>query len=103
VEALVEDLNTLLAQRATLDARITAAQRATKAQNLARVRALMEECGITVADLGGSSRAPAKPTVKVPPKYRDAAGNTWSGRGFQPKWLQAQISAGVPLEHFRIA
>jgi DNA-binding protein H-NS len=98
-------LKALLDQRATLDALITAEQRAARAQNLARVRALMEETGITVADLGG--RAPAskpvgKAPTKVAPKYRDAAGNTWSGRGFKPVWLRQQIAAGVPLEHFRI-
>jgi DNA-binding protein H-NS len=25
--------------------------------------------------------------LKIPPKYRDTAGNTWAGRGVHPKWM----------------
>jgi DNA-binding protein H-NS len=39
----------------------------------------------------------------VAPKYRDSAtGITWTGRGKQPKWLSAAISAGKTLEDFKI-
>jgi len=39
----------------------------------------------------------------VAPKYRDSAtGVTWTGRGKQPKWLSAAISAGKTLEDFKI-
>ncbi len=39
----------------------------------------------------------------VAPKYRDSAtGITWTGRGKQPKWLSAAISAGKKLEDFKI-
>ena len=35
--------------------------------------------------------------------YRDSAtGITWTGRGKQPKWLSAAISAGKTLEDFKI-
>lgn len=40
---------------------------------------------------------------KVPPKYRDKAGNTWSGRGAQPRWMTAAIKAGAKREDFLIA
>lgn len=95
------DLNALLLQRANLDAQITAAQRETRTQSIEKIRALMAETGVTVADLGAAPRA-RKLTAKVPAKYRDSVGNTWSGRGFKPKWLEAQIAAGVPLSHFLI-
>jgi DNA-binding protein H-NS len=39
---------------------------------------------------------------KVKPKYRDNAGNTWSGRGNQPRWLAAAIKEGKSLERFLI-
>lgn len=98
----MSDLNTLLAQRASLDQQIAEAQRATRAQNLAKIKALMEQSGISVADLGGAARVGTKVAAKVPAKYRDAAGNTWSGRGFQPVWLREALKAGASLESFRI-
>jgi len=39
---------------------------------------------------------------KVAPKYRDKAGNTWSGRGAQPRWMTAAISAGAKRDDFLI-
>jgi DNA-binding protein H-NS len=46
---------------------------------------------------GGSLRG-----KKVPPKYRDRAGNTWAGRGARPRWLVAAIKEGRKLEDFAI-
>jgi DNA-binding protein H-NS len=46
--------------------------------------------------------APGKATGKVAAKFKDGAGNTWSGRGLQPRWLKAAIEAGKSLEDFRI-
>ena len=39
---------------------------------------------------------------KVPPKYRDKAGNTWAGRGAKPRWLVAAVKEGKKLEDFAI-
>jgi DNA-binding protein H-NS len=39
---------------------------------------------------------------KVPPKYRDSAGNTWAGRGAKPRWLVAAIKDGKKLEDFAV-
>jgi DNA-binding protein H-NS len=39
---------------------------------------------------------------KVPPKYRDSAGNTWAGRGAKPRWLVAAIKEGKKLEDFAV-
>jgi DNA-binding protein H-NS len=45
----------------------------------------------------------AKKPPKVLPKYRDAAtGQTWSGRGLQPKWLKVAMAAGRQLSEFLI-
>jgi DNA-binding protein H-NS len=65
----------------------------------------MSEYGLTAADL--SSRAPAAPkaagTRKVAVKYRDAAtGNTWTGRGLQPKWLKSALADGKALADFEV-
>jgi DNA-binding protein H-NS len=40
---------------------------------------------------------------KVPVKYRDRAGNTWAGRGAQPRWLRDKLKAGSKLDDFAVA
>ncbi len=39
---------------------------------------------------------------KVAAKYRDDQGNSWSGRGSQPRWLKAAIEGGKTLESFSV-
>lgn len=51
-------------------------------------------------------KAPAKKRAakaKRPgnPKYKDAAGNTWNGRGLQPKWLKDALASGKTLDELR--
>lgn len=41
--------------------------------------------------------------VKVPPKYADKVGNTWTGRGIMPKWLREATKGGKKSEDFLIA
>lgn len=48
-----------------------------------------------------STPGASKSGSKVPAKYRDGE-NTWSGRGKQPNWLTAQISAGRDIKDFLI-
>jgi DNA-binding protein H-NS len=61
-----------------------------------------------LARLGGeiaSSRGRGGSTLKgkkVPPKYRDSAGNTWAGRGAKPRWLVAAIKEGKKLDDFAV-
>lgn len=99
-------LQELLAQKAELDKAIAETQRAERTQAVAKVRALMAEHGLKVADL--STRVPAAPrptkelaTRKAPIKFRNTAtGDVWSGRGAQPKWLREQLSKGRKLADF---
>jgi DNA-binding protein H-NS len=39
---------------------------------------------------------------KVPVKYRDENGNTWSARGSQPRWLVAALASGRKIEDFLV-
>jgi len=57
-----------------------------------QVAAIMREYGLTVADLGGVVKAKTvKTRAPVPTKYRDdATGQTWTGRGRAPKWLEGK-------------
>lgn len=94
----------LLAQRDALEKQIAEAQRSAKADAIAKVRALMAEYGLTAADLAGKSAATKSDSVKkVAAKYRDpASGQTWSGRGLKPKWLQAALAEGKSLSDFAL-
>jgi DNA-binding protein H-NS len=95
-------LKDLLAQRAALDEQITQTKDRERSDAIAKVKSLMSEYGLSVADL--SVRVPkAGKTSKVAVKYRNqATGETWSGRGLQPKWLKAAIGGGAKLEDFNV-
>jgi DNA-binding protein H-NS len=45
-----------------------------------------------------------RPYPRVHPKYRNPSnpGETWAGRGKQPRWLAAQLKAGKQLDDFMI-
>ena len=99
-------LQELLAKKEELDREIEQTKKRERAAAIARVHALMAEYGLALADLSARS-APAKPAPntgsKVAPKYRNSAtGETWSGRGLQPKWLKAALAAGRQLGDFTI-
>lgn len=51
---------------------------------------------------GAENEPPAaKPAARPKVRYiNDKTGETWSGRGLQPKWLKAAISGGQRLEEF---
>ena len=98
-------LQDLLAQRADIEKKIADVQREARADAVAKVRALMAEHGLSAADISGkaSTGRAAKPAGKVAAKYRNAAtGETWSGRGLQPKWLKAALAAGAKIEDFAL-
>lgn len=99
-------LNDLLAQKAALEQQIIDLQREERAQAIAQVRALMSQYGLTLADIGARAAAPPArkaPGERVAPKYRHPqTGETWSGRGLQPKWLKASLAGGAQLDDFRI-
>ena len=52
---------------------------------------------------GGAMRASTLKGAKVPPKYRGPGGETWAGRGAQPRWLTALLGDGHSIEEFSVA
>ncbi len=79
---------------------------------VARIREAIEHYGLTPQELFGDAKAPAgrrgrqaaakkratgragaKKTAS-PPKYRDEAGHTWTGRGKRPGWFKDALAAG---------
>ena len=99
-------LQDLLAQKEALEKKINEVQREERSAAIAKVRALMAEYGLTAADLAGkapTAKAGAGPRGKVAVKYRNAAtGDTWTGRGLQPKWLRAELANGRKLADFAV-
>ena len=98
-------LQELLAKKEALDREIELTQRQEHSSAIAKVRALMSEYGLTLADLSSKNPVKSKPEAgrKVAAKYRNTStGESWSGRGLQPKWLKAAIAAGRKLEDFSV-
>ena len=82
---------------------------------VARIREAVAYYGITAADLFGAGPAAGKAARKtraprgtakkagkrkspLPPKFRDEAGNHWSGHGKRPNWYKAALAAGKTPE-----
>ncbi len=96
-------LKDLLAQRAALEQQIAETQERERSDAIAKVKSLMSEYGLSVADLTARSAKAAGKASKVAAKYRNQATvETWSGRGLQPKWLKAAVANGAKLEDFSI-
>lgn len=96
----------LLRRRRDLDLEI-AGRQATEVESLkAKVVALTDALGITVAELFGIKTGSEPRKRKAAPrlKYRDPdnAENTWSGKGKQPKWLQEKRDQGATKDQFLI-
>ncbi|MEO5349241.1 MAG: H-NS histone family protein [Magnetococcus sp. YQC-3] len=51
-----------------------------------------------------AKRSTGGKALKLPPKYRNSqdAGQTWSGRGRQPKWVRMHLNNGGRLEELAI-
>ena len=98
-------LQELIAQKEALEVEIERTRSKDRSDAIAKVRTLMEQYGLTAADLStkGSTKSRVGKGNKVAAKYRDTAtGQTWSGRGLQPKWLKAALSAGGKLSDFTL-
>jgi DNA-binding protein H-NS len=101
----VASLQELLAQKEALDREIENTRKQARVEAISKVRALMAEYGLTVADLNVKAGAKVGPRAggKVAVKYRNAAtGDTWSGRGLQPKWLKAALASGRKISEFSV-
>ena len=94
------DVEALLVLRSQIDG-LLATRRHDLQKQLARLQRLSSEAGPGPGP--GNGRVSAMKGVKVKPKYRDAkTGDTWAGRGVQPRWLSAALKSGRKLEDFLI-
>jgi DNA-binding protein H-NS len=94
----VSKLQDLIAQREALDKQIAETRKNELREAIGTIQSLVSEFGLTSADIFGVGRAEKKMDKrtgkKVAPKYRDpATGNTWTGRGRAPTWLEGKDKA----------
>ncbi|MBK9572986.1 MAG: H-NS histone family protein [Rhodoferax sp.] len=82
----------LLEQRESLELQIREAKKRETGTAIAQVRALISEFGLTAQDVFPSTKARvARAGAKVAAKYRNTAtGQTWTGRGKAPKWIDGK-------------
>ena len=100
-------LQELMAQREALERQIEQTKKQERGEASEKVKALMAEYGLTVADLGSrpatGKAKKGKSGGKVAAKYRNTStGETWSGRGLQPRWLKAALASGRKLADFAV-
>ena len=104
-------LQEMIAQKEDLEKRIEEATSHGRNEAIAKVKALMAEHGLKASDLGGKASSTPKSAgkaktgngAKVAAKYRNSTtGETWSGRGLQPRWLKAAIASGKKIEDFAV-
>lgn len=104
---MTAQLHDLIRQRDELEAQINAIRSAERKEAIAEIRELVATYGIDLQRevAGAGARATAGKSSRVLPavKYQDQAGNTWTGRGLKPRWLQAHLAQGAKLEDFAVA
>ncbi len=103
-------------QIAALQRKADALKRKEATGVIARIRDAIAHYGLTAADLGFGARS-ARPAAKAQSaaktgsrrrktvgriKYRDGAGNGWTGHGRRPKWFVDALAAGKTREDMAV-
>lgn len=97
-----QTLQEMIAQRDALEAAIKEQQTAARAQVIDAARKFCAEHSLAADDVFPKKAKPSAPATKLPAKYADGNGNTWSGRGVHPRWLSTALGSGATLEQFRV-
>ncbi|MEN8517874.1 H-NS histone family protein [Burkholderia sp. RS02] len=83
---------TLLAQRAVLEAEIENAKAAARQTVLAEVKRMVVEFDLSAREIFGGNKARKHQSTRA--RYRDPeSGATWSGRGRPPAWIDGKDRA----------
>jgi DNA-binding protein H-NS len=92
------DVDALLVLRAQVDGQLM-----TRRSDLQKQLARLQRLSADASAAAPNGRTSAMKGVKVKPKYRDPrTGDTWAGRGVQPRWLSAALKGGKKLEDYLI-
>lgn len=97
----------LKAQQEAIAKQLAEATEKAKAEAVTKIQKTMDGAGMSIADLHAAFPKPAATRntsgVTLPPKFKNPeTGDTWSGRGMQPKWLVAAQAAGKNIADFAI-
>ena len=98
-------LQELIAQRAALELEIARTRTAQRTEAIEQIQKIIMDNGLSSADFSSkkSDRAGTAVGQKVAIKYRsDVAGETWSGRGLQPRWLKTALASGKSISDFAV-
>lgn len=97
------NVDALLILRADIDKQLASKRRELEAQ-LSRLSQSGEAGPRTARNgrVGRPRKAHPLKGAKVAPKFRGPGGETWAGRGAQPRWLSALLKQGRKLEEFSI-
>ena len=97
-----QDLNSMTADELWELHELVAAQLSDK---IAAEKALLEHRLLKLGSMTARKEtSERRPYPKVLPKYRNPkGGETWAGRGKQPRWLTAQLKGGRKLSDFLIS
>ncbi|MCW7536832.1 H-NS histone family protein [Aquabacterium sp. A7-Y] len=96
----------LLEQMETLSRQMEMAKRREGSGVLKEIKKQIALYGFTQDDVFGESNGAVTKTPgrkragATAPKYQDAHGNSWSGRGPRPAWLRVALENGETLESF---
>ena len=96
----------LVAQREALDKQIEETRLAESKAAVTQVRQLIAEWQLSAEDCGFKTAVASvskKAKAVVAAKYRGPNGETWSGRGRAPKWLEALEAQGRQRAEFSIS
>jgi DNA-binding protein H-NS len=85
-----------------VEARRTTKEAEVREALIAEFRERAMEKGLSFDALFGMRRTRAGSGQPITPKYRGPSGETWSGRGRQPRWLAELEGAGHNREEFLI-
>ena len=81
----------LLAQKEALEKQIIEAKSREKAEGIAKAKAIIDQYGLSASDLFSRKGGAGTRGGKVAAKYRNpTTGETWTGRGKAPKWIEGQ-------------
>lgn len=116
---MAKTLTQLNAQIAKLQKEVEAVKAREAVGVIERIKEAIAHYGLTAADLGFSGRgaesvkvtgnaiakkkrkkAAKKPAGAI--RYRDEAGNTWTGHGKRPRWYLAALESGKTPEDLEV-
>ncbi len=105
----MKSIEQLKAERAALDLQIQQAINLERGQAIEKAKELIATFELTVRELGLHTSAAVKKAKEsnrtgrpAAIKYRDGAGNIWTGRGKMPRWLDAAVKSGKRKEDYLI-